>query len=805
MSTHAQPAAPAKPEGGELRYRRFAALSDDVALKIFTATATTVVLGRLGFDPSIALFGAAVSPIFAEMIKATVERRGLRRRHLLLATLLLFLVHGVERAVAAVRRRRAQPWKPPDPFDAPIARRALLVTGAVASAVTVAGFTAVEAVSGNSLVADRRLTFFPAEKSIPPDVLAPTLKVPANIVIESRGPRQVWFTVSAVDRRDGPVKPVCTPRSGARFAIGRTPVRCEAVDEAGNRKGGAFTVTVLERSDQAIRMRFPERVEVEATGPDGAVAEFVVTASDSEGQAVTHTCSPGSGSPFPIGRTTVTCTARAGGQTATREFPVVVADETPPRLTLPGDVRAETARTNRVVEYTASASDRVDGEVVANCSPRSRSRFSVGATPVECSAVDAHANRARGRFTVTVVRSDDTTPPKLDLPDSPEVEATSAAGAIVTYDVDADDNRDDDPSVKCSPPSGALFPLGGRRVGCTAVDAVGNLDTGSFSVLVSDTRSPTLTVPGDQVAEAVNRNGAPVPYVVSAQDVVDGKIAPLCMPRSGLVFPLGTTDVRCTARDRAGNSADANFEVAVRDTTGPVIEVRGGRTAEARSASGAPVRYKVRARDAVGGTVQVACSPRSGLTFPLGDTTVTCRAVDQRKNTSEKRFTVTVADTTGPKVFPPANVTAEASSPAGGLARYGVAKALDAVDGAVRATCLPPSGSTFRLGESTVTCSATDRRGNSGTATLRVTIRDTTAPRLRISNRTVYIDSGSGTYVRFPRARDAVDRLIEPTCQPPSRSFFRVGTTTVGCFARDRSGNVSPTVTFTVTVRYPEG
>lgn len=793
MSTQAQPAAQAQAKGVDLRRRRFAALSDDVALKIFIAVATTVVLGRLGFDPTTALFGAALSPIFAELIKAAVERRGLRRRHLLLATLLLFLVHGVERALAAAQRRQPRPPRRLAPLDAPIARRVLLLTGAVASALTVAGFTVAEAVGGRSL---------------PPDVVAPRLTLPANIVVESRGPRQVSFTVSAVDQRDGTVEPTCNPQPGTRFPIGKTHVRCEVVDEAGNRRTGAFTVMLVQLGDgeQAIRMRFPERVEVEATGPEGAVADFVVTASDSEGEPVTGVCSPLSGSLFPLGGTTVTCTARTEAETATRRFPVVVADTTPPRLTLPSDVQAETTRKDRGVKYRVSASDRVDGEVVPNCSPRSGSRFSIGATPVRCSAVDAHANEAQGRFTVTVLRSDDTSPPTLDLPDDPVAEATSGAGAVVTYDVDADDNRDDEPSVECSPRSGALFPLGRRRVECTAVDAAGNRRAGSFTVTVSDTRPPALSVPADRFEEAVSRKGAPVSYSVSAQDAVDGKIEPRCSPRSGLFFPLGTTGVHCSAQDKSGNSAGADFAVTLRDTAGPVIEVPRAAIAEATSASGARAKYRVSARDVVDGAVRAACSPQSGSLFQLGDTTVLCRAADRRGNTSEKRFTVTVADTTGPKVFPPASVTAEAKSAAGARVRYLAAKAFDAVDGAVRARCSPRSGSTFALGETAVTCSASDRRGNQGKATFRVTVRDTTPPKLEISNMTISIDSGRGTYVNYPPAKDAVDGDVLPTCRPPSGSFFRVRTTTrVECVARDRSGNVSPTVGFTVSVHFTVG
>jgi HYR domain len=48
--------------------------------------------------------------------------------------------------------------------------------------------------------------------------------------------------------------------------------------------------------------------------------------------------------------------------------------------------------------------------------------------------------------------------------------------------------------------------------------------------------------------------------------------------------------------------------------------------------------------------------------------------------------------------------------------------AVDAVDGAVPATCMPRPGSIFRLGRTRVTCSATDKSANAATRTFTVTV-----------------------------------------------------------------------------------
>ena len=89
---------------------------------------------------------------------------------------------------------------------------------------------------------------------------------------------------------------------------------------------------------------------------------------------------------------------------------------------------------------------------------------------------------------------------------------------------------------------------------------------------------------------------------------------------------------------------------------------------------------------------------------------------------------MTVTDLTAPVVTPPADVTVEATGPAGAVATFADATADDIVDGPLAATCDHLSGDTFPVGITTVTCSATDAHGNTGTASFTVTVTDLTAP-----------------------------------------------------------------------------
>src|SRR5205085_3257033 len=85
---------------------------------------------------------------------------------------------------------------------------------------------------------------------------------------------------------------------------------------------------------------------------------------------------------------------------------------------------------------------------------------------------------------------------------------------------------------------------------------------------------------------------------------------------------------------------------AVADTTPPVlIGGAADRTVEPTGSAGAVVKYDVPlGDDAVSGSVPVVCSPASGSTFPVGTTTVSCRASDSRGNVATESFHVTVVD-----------------------------------------------------------------------------------------------------------------------------------------------------------------
>ena len=396
-------------------------------------------------------------------------------------------------------------------------------------------------------------------------------------------------------------------------------------------------------------------------------------------------------------------------------------------------------------------------------------------------------------FTVTV---EDTTPPTVDVPGNITTPATRPVGrGRDVLRLCLGHRRRSSPSVSCSPPSGSTFPVGTTTVNCTATDAHNNTGSGSFSVTVQDTTPPVVTVPGNMTVPATGPGGAVVTYTASAVDAIDPTPTLVCTPPSGSTFPLGTTTVTCTATDDSGNSASASFTITVKDSTPPTLTVPGDMTSEATGPGGAVVTYTATASDNVDPNPTVSCAPPSGSTFPITTTTVSCTAKDSSGNTSApKTFTITVRDTTPPTVTVPGDITQEATGANGAAVSFS-ASASDIVSGNITPTCTPGSGSVFPIATTNVTCTATDGKGNSASATFRVTVRDTTAPvfsQVPVGP-VVEADGPGGSRVTYtpPIAVDLVSGPVLVSCTPAPGSIFPRGTTTVTCSAKDARGNTA--------------
>ena len=180
-----------------------------------------------------------------------------------------------------------------------------------------------------------------------------------------------------------------------------------------------------------------------------------------------------------------------------------------------------------------------------------------------------------------------------------------------------------------------------------------------------------------------------------------------------LTFLLGTDGLVFDTRD-----------IALGNRPQPVVSVPGDLGPGGLTPGEANVVFPrdPSASDPLEGPLPVICSAESGSVFTEGETEVVCVATNSGGQQARASFTVTIAEVrSGPVLVlrdQRERVGANAESAPVGY----VALAFDAEDHPIVPMCNPASGSDFSLGESVVTCSATDGAGLTATGTFTVTL-----------------------------------------------------------------------------------
>jgi uncharacterized protein YjiK len=309
----------------------------------------------------------------------------------------------------------------------------------------------------------------------------------------------------------------------------------------------------------------------EATGSTTSVPYSAPSATDLRDGSVAVSCTPASPGPFPVGTTTVNCSAAdAAGNTATTSFHVTVADTQPPTINVPSNIQAVATGALTPVSFgPVTANDAVDGVTTATCSPASPGPFPLGTTHVDCFTTDTHGNRGSAPFNVTVQAL-----PDVDISASPVV-----VGSTATIGVDIVD-----PTATGIPTGTVDLVVDGTDRGALTLDSTGHA---AFSVpgLTVGVHSLHATYLGDALYLTNTGDGTvPVNYAFTgfAQPVDNNGVLNLAKAGQAIALKWRLTDahgspvtnldqgaVTVTATSltcAAGTTVDAIEEYATGDT-----------------------------------------------------------------------------------------------------------------------------------------------------------------------------------------------------------------------------------------------
>jgi len=189
-----------------------------------------------------------------------------------------------------------------------------------------------------------------------------------------------------------------------------------------------------------------------------------------------------------------------------------------------------------------------------------------------------------------------------------------------------------------------------------------------------------------------------------------------------------------------------------------------------------------------------------GSTFPSGTTLVTYTAKDSYGNTATCSFNVTVnaiVDTTPPVISCPSDITVSSNGSCKGTATWTVPTATDNCGTpTVTQTAGLSSGSTFPLGQTTITYKATDASLNSSSCSFKVIVLDNIPPAISCpSDITIFANGtcqGTATW-NVPTATDncGTPAVTQTAGLSSGSTTFPLGQTTITYKADDGNGNTT--------------
>jgi hypothetical protein len=350
--------------------------------------------------------------------------------------------------------------------------------------------------------------------------------------------------------------------------------------------------------------------------------------------------------------------------------------------------------------------------------------------------------------------------------------------------------------------------VGSAGFGGHAADFLSPADLAALANFQIDTTPPTTTA---SVSGTQGTNGwyvSPAAVTLSASDAGSGVAHTYYTVDGGAQQTYSgpitlTTDGQHSLTywsvDQAGNVEALNTLAVKIDTTPPTINGAPTTAANAYGWYNGPVTVEFTASDATSGLASYT-QPIT-LTSEGAGQSVTGTTTDNAGNTASATVSGINIDTTTPVLMLPSNIIAAATGPAGAVVTYSDSASDGAGSGVVVLSSTPASGSTFPLGTTPVTVTATDAAGNTTTGIFTVTVEDLTPPVLSsVANQTLAATGPTGAVATYSAtATDLVDGTDPVHFSIPSGSTFPLGMTTVYYSATDAHHNTS-TASFTVTV-----
>jgi Bacterial surface protein, Ig-like domain len=498
-------------------------------------------------------------------------------------------------------------------------------------------------------------------------------------------------------------------------------------------------------------------------------------------------------------------TDSSGNAATTQTRTVIVADTTPPTLTILGDNPLNLELGSTYAEQGASAIDLIDGTLSTSVviGGDTVDGLTAGTYNVTYDIVDAAGNAAATQ--TRIVNVGDTTPPLVTLLGQAIVEQELGV-AYVDAGATASDNIDGAVSVVVGGDTVNTNVAGAYTITYSASDSSGNTSAiVTRLVEVGDGTPPVITITG---ANPFNHEIGTV-FVdpgATANDNIDGNIsADITTQGTVNASVLGSYVISYNVQDSSGNAAiTATRTVNVADTGAPTISLIGANPLY-HELNTAFVDPYATASDAADGDVTASIVVTGSVNSSVAGTyTLTYNASDSQGNPAATvTRTVIVADITAPVIT--LNGATTVNHEQGTVYNDAGATASDNIDLDISSNIVVTGNVAINnAGTYVLNYNVTDSSGNAATTITRtVVVADTIAPVLTLlGSSSVNVEQGTSYTDAGAAASDSADGSLTSSIVVSGDTVDAntAGTYLIRYDVADAAGNSAPAVTRTVVV-----
>lgn len=504
------------------------------------------------------------------------------------------------------------------------------------------------------------------------------------------------------------------------------------------------------------------------------------------------------------------------GNSSTCNFAVNVIDTIKPSIvcpndtTHPTDLNCQASMRNYIPLAIGTDNCTASNLLTYTQTPVASTQFSIP-TQVTLIAEDASGNQNSCQFTVTPI---DTTAPTLVCPATAQFSTNNGCQYLLSDEsslVTVTDNCSTTLNLifTQTPTTGNNLPIGASQLTFDYEDESGNSSSCIVDVTVVDDIDPTITTCPPSITLIASANCSVVLGDYSG-DVVGsdnctsvGNLTITQSPVSGTIISSSQL-VTMTVTDESGNSDQCSFNLAISDTTSPVITC----PADISLAINSNCEYvtpdfgpNVTGTDNCSSFANMTISqnPLAGTT-QNGTTAVLITLTDEQGNSSTCITTISPIDNQAPQITcPTPGTVSNGTSCDFVLPYYGTSAPVIDNCNNYTITQSPAQGTTVQTGTTIITLTVIDAGGNQATCDFPLLVSESQAPTITCPAN-ISTCNPVVTYVD-PTFNDNCFAFLTQTDATgfSSGDSFPIGTTTLEYTVADSSGN-NASCTFTVEV-----